>query len=115
MHETNGNFRASVARDRPGCLLAALSAGPAFAQGGDSGPIIGYVFDQTGSPLRGVKVTVHLAHADRRRRRAYTNDEGAFRFPQLVPGTFSIKAEAPKLRTVVQEQPAGRHQRARPR
>ena len=83
-----------------GLLLG--TAEVAFAQG-DSGTIIGYVFDQTGSPLRGVRVTAQSPTQLGGPRRAYSDSEGGFRFPQLVPGTFSIKAEAPKLRTVVQE------------
>ena len=31
--------------------------GRALAQGGNDGSIIGYVFDQTGAPLAGVKIT----------------------------------------------------------
>src|SRR5688572_32940328 len=46
-------------------IVAALSfvfgisavSGRAFAQGGDSGAITGYVFDQAGNPLSGVKIT----------------------------------------------------------
>ncbi len=75
----------------------------ALAQGGDSGQIVGYVFDQTGSPIRGVKVTAFSETQIGGRKTAYTNDEGWFRFPQLIPGKFQVKAEAPKLQTVVQE------------
>jgi hypothetical protein len=83
--------------------LVLPASGAALAQGGDSGTIIGYVFDQTGAPLRGVKITVQSPTQFGGVRRAYSDDEGAFRFPQLVPGVFSVKAEAPKLRSVVQE------------
>jgi hypothetical protein len=87
-------------------LAAAFVVGvPAavFAQGGDSGSIMGYVFDQTGSPIRGVKVTAASDTQIGGRKSTYTNDEGAFRFAQLIPGKFQVKAEAPKLQTVVQE------------
>jgi hypothetical protein len=84
-----------------GLALAAPSA--AFAQGGDSGAIIGYVFDQTGAPLQGVKVTISSPTQLGGKKVAYTNEEGSFRFPQLLPGTFSLKAEAPKLTSYVQE------------
>ena len=86
-------------------LAAAVVLGlpaAAFAQGGDSGAIMGYVFDQTGSPIRGVKVTVASDTQIGGKKVGYTNDEGAFRFPQLVPGKFQVRAEAPKLQTVVQ-------------
>jgi hypothetical protein len=90
------------------CAFAAVAAivadGPvARAQRGDSGSIFGYVFDQTGAPLSGVKVTIASDTQIGGRKTAYTNAEGAFRFPALAPGTFQVKVEAPKLQTVVQE------------
>src|SRR6185295_979365 len=84
-----------------GLALAAPAA--ALAQGGDSGAIIGYVFDQTGAPIPGVKVTITSPTQLGGKKVGYTNSEGAFRFPALVPGTFSLKAEAPKLQSYVQE------------
>ena len=92
-------------------IVAALSfvfgissvSGRAFAQGGDSGAITGYVFDQAGNPLRGVKITATSPTQIGGRKTAYTNPEGGFRFGALVPGTFKVKAEAPKLQTVVQD------------
>jgi hypothetical protein len=83
-------------------LLVGLAA-RAHAQGGDSGQIVGYVFDQTGSPIRGVKVTASSDTQIGGSKTAYSNDEGWFRFPQLIPGKFRVKVEAPKLQTVVQE------------
>jgi hypothetical protein len=83
-------------------LVAGLTA-DARAQGGDSGQIVGYVFDQTGAPLRGVKVTASSDTQIGGKKTAYTNEEGGFRFPQLIPGKFQVKAEAPKLQTVVQD------------
>ena len=87
-------------------LLAGTVSSPhrdALAQGGDSGAVIGYVFDQTGSPLRGVRVTLKSPTQIGGAKSTYSNDDGGFRFPQLVPGVFSVKADAPKLRTVIQE------------
>jgi Carboxypeptidase regulatory-like domain len=83
-------------------VLSALAL-PARAQNGDSGSIIGYVMDQGGSPVRGVKVTASSATQIGGKKVAYSNDEGAFRFPNLEPGVFEVRAEAPKLRTVVQQ------------
>ena len=83
-------------------LVLSLST-TAFAQGGDSGAIMGYVFDQSGAPLSGIKLTVQSATQIGGAKTTYSNAEGAFRFPQLVPGVFSIKAQAPRLRTVVQD------------
>jgi hypothetical protein len=93
---------------RVGPLLAVLALvfaaeSSAFAQKGDSGSIVGYVIDQTGSPLRGVKVTASAPTQIGGRKTVYTNDEGFFRFPVLEPGTFQVRTEAPKLKTQVQE------------
>ena len=35
---------------------------------------------------------------------AYTNEDGYFRIVGLVPGTFEVRASAPKLRTVVHKE-----------
>jgi hypothetical protein len=104
MRRTGQFFWASFATALVASVLVVVCrSAPAHAQGGDSGAIIGYVFDQTGNPLKGIKLTVQSPTQIGGVKHAYSNAEGAFRFPQLVPGTFSIKAEAPRLRTVVQE------------
>jgi hypothetical protein len=82
-------------------LLALASE--ARAQRGDSGSITGGVYDQTGAPIRGVRVTVFSETQIGGRKSAYTNASGEFRFPTLDPGTFEVRAEAPKLRTFVQK------------
>jgi hypothetical protein len=88
------------------CLLGSLcvlAAAPrAHAQRGDSGSIVGYVFDQTGAPLSGVKVAIVSDTQIGGSKTVYTNAEGGFRFPALDPGVFQVKAEAPRLQTVVQ-------------
>ena len=81
-------------------LIAPLTA---QGQGGDSGSIVGYVYDQAGNPVRGVKVTATSATQIGGPKTAYTNDEGAFRIRALIPGTFEVKATAATLRTVVQK------------
>ena len=85
-----------------GASLALLAPLRAVAQRGDSGAIVGYVFDQTGSPLSGVKVTAASDTQIGGRKTTYTNAEGSFRFPALDPGLFQVRVEAPKLQTVVQ-------------
>jgi hypothetical protein len=75
----------------------------ARGQGGDSGSIVGYVFDQSGNPVRGVKVIATSATQIGGAKTAYTNDEGAFRIRALIPGVFEVKATAATLRTVVQK------------
>ena len=98
--------RQSIRRPEPGPLVLALglvllSPLTALAQRGDSGSIVGNVFDQTGVPLAGVKVTASSDTQIGGRRVAYTNSEGAFRFPALDPGIFQVRAEAPKLATAL--------------
>ena len=71
------------------------------AQGGASGSIIGYVFDEGGMPLKGVKVSATSPTQIGGAKTAYTNDEGSFRISQLDPGKFEVRAAAPKLETIV--------------
>src|SRR5262245_5154203 len=82
-------------------FAAATAPAAALAQRGDSGSIVGGVFDQTGVPLPGVKVTASSETQIGGPRVTYTNAEGGFRFPVLEPGVFKVRAEAPKLATVV--------------
>jgi Carboxypeptidase regulatory-like domain len=74
-----------------------------WAQKGDSGSIIGCVFDQSGSPLKGVRVSTFSSTQIGGRKTVYTKADGCFRFPILDPGSFEVRADAPKLRTVVQQ------------
>jgi hypothetical protein len=83
-----------------GLVLAAPS--PALGQM-SSGAITGFVSDQTGSPLRGVKVSATSPTQIGGAQVAYTNEEGQYRVRQLFPGTFEVRATAPKLKTVVQK------------
>jgi hypothetical protein len=84
-------------------LLTAALAAPAHAQRGDSGSIVGFVYDPSGAPLKGVRLTASSATQIGGKKVAYSNTEGAFRFPGLDPGVFELRAEAPKLRTYVQQ------------
>jgi hypothetical protein len=88
-----------------GVAVIALCGGlstSVLAQRGDSGSITGMVVDQTGSPLKGVRVTAASDNQIGGRKVTYTNDEGTFRFPSLEPVSFQVKAEAKNLQTVVQ-------------
>src|SRR5262245_18177098 len=82
-------------------LAASLGARPARAQ--NVGSLSGYVYDQSGVPLRGVTVTISSPTQIGGSRSTTTSDEGAFRFNGLFPGVFKVSASAPKLRSVVQE------------
>jgi hypothetical protein len=83
--------------------LLAASPAPVRAQGGADGSIIGYVFDQTGNPLSGVKIVASSPTQIGGSKTAYSNGEGQFRLRQLFPGTFEVAATAPKLKRVVQK------------
>ena len=57
--------------------------------------------DQSGSPLKGIRVLASSATQIGGAKTAYTNEEGAFRFLALQPGSFEVRASAPRLKTVV--------------
>jgi hypothetical protein len=87
-----------------GFLASMLLPLVAHAQGGSQGSILGYVFDQTGNPIKGVKVVATSPTQIGGTKTGYTNDEGFFRFNALFPGTFEVRASAPKLKTVIQKE-----------
>jgi hypothetical protein len=71
------------------CLLPAK----ALAQGETTSAIVGQVRDTTDAVVPGAIVTI----TDREtglKRSARTDDAGRFNFPQLKPGTYSVRAEA---------------------
>jgi hypothetical protein len=80
-----------------------LFPGLVYAQGGDSGSIIGYVLDQTGNPVSGVKVTATSGTQIGGVKTAYSDETGAFRMRALIPGLFEVRAQAPNLSPVVQK------------
>ena len=88
-----------------GLVVFVLSLLPATAlgQGGTSGSIVGYVYDQTGNPIKGVKASATSPTQIGGAQVGYTNDEGQFRIRQLFPGTFEVRLTAPRLKTVVQK------------
>jgi hypothetical protein len=83
-------------------LMLALWA-PAAAAQGDSGGITGYVFDQSGGPIKGVKIVASSSTQIGGSKTTYSNEEGYFRFVQLSPGKFEVRASAPNLKTVLQK------------
>jgi len=72
-----------------GCLLSAQ----ALAQGETTSAIVGQVRDTTNAVVPGATVTI-ANFGIGLRRSAKTDDAGRFNFPQLKPGTYSVKAEA---------------------
>jgi len=86
------------------CVLScAVVSSRAQAQHGDSGTIEGAVYDQTGAPIKGVRVTVASDTQIGGKKVQYTTEEGSFRFSNLDAGVFDLRAEAPKLRTFIQK------------
>jgi Carboxypeptidase regulatory-like domain len=79
-------------------LLACLTIFACFpvrlpAQGETTSAIVGRVDDPTGAAIAGAIVTIVSTDAGSRRT-TKTDDAGRFNFPQLKPGTYSVRAEA---------------------
>ena len=70
----------------------------AVAQGETTSAIVGDVRDVTNAVVPGATVTI-TDHETGLKRSARTDDAGRFNFPQLKPGTYSVKAEAPGFET----------------
>jgi hypothetical protein len=73
-----------------------------MAQGGGRS-IDGFITDQTGNPLRGVKIEAESDALIGKPRRTYTNAEGTFHIGGLNPGKYKVTANSPGLQTVIQE------------
>src|ERR1700746_2970450 len=75
-----------------------LASHPMFAQT-VTGRILGTVTDSTGAAIRGAAVTI----TDTGRgttRNLTTDDSGAYVVPNLLPGTYKVRAEAKGFKTV---------------
>src|ERR1700687_3589791 len=64
-----------------------------FSQGETTSAIIGQVSDASGAAVPGAAVTATNKETGLRRS-ASTDASGRFNFPQLKPGTYSVKVEA---------------------
>jgi len=73
--------------------LACLLPAEALAQGETTSAILGQVKDASGAVVARATVTVTNRETGLRRI-AQTDGEGRFNFPQLRPGTYSVRAEA---------------------
>jgi hypothetical protein len=71
------------------CVLPAK----ALAQGETTSAIVGQVRDTTDAVVPGATVTI-TNHETGLKRTARTDDAGRFNFPQLKPGTYSVRAQA---------------------
>lgn len=67
-----------------------------------TGALSGTVWDQTGTPVAGVTVTIESPTQIGGKITTVSDEGGRFRFPALIPGIFKLTAAAPRLRTVVQ-------------
>ncbi|MFZ3214613.1 MAG: carboxypeptidase regulatory-like domain-containing protein [Candidatus Acidiferrales bacterium] len=76
-------------------LLSAVIFVPAaaLAQGETTSAIVGQVSDPSGAAVPGATVTI-TSQETGLLRTAKTDDSGRFDFPQLKPGTYSVKVEA---------------------
>src|SRR5262245_785848 len=91
----------SKARHLLAAALVSLLPTVAAAQTGQVGSITGYVFDEAGMPLKGIKISASSPTQIGGARVGYSNDEGLFRILQLAPGRFEVRASAPKLETII--------------
>jgi hypothetical protein len=75
-------------------LCTPLASVPARAQGETTASIVGQVMDASEGAVPGATVTI-TSRETGLQRAAKTDNEGRFNFPQLLPGTYSVKVEAP--------------------
>ena len=74
-------------------IVACLLPAEALAQGETTSAIVGQVTDATSAAVPGATVTI-TNHETGLKRSAKTDEAGRFNFPQLKPGTYSVKVEA---------------------
>jgi hypothetical protein len=74
-------------------LLLSLSPIGALAQGETTSAIVGQVTDATSAAIPRATVTI-TNRENALQRSSKTDEEGRFNFPQLKPGTYSVRAEA---------------------
>jgi hypothetical protein len=75
-----------------GALVVLLISVPAFSQG-NTGRILGSVFDQSGGTVAGA--TVSVIDTERGITRTLTTDDaGEYNAPNLTPSTYTVRAEA---------------------
>src|ERR1700675_4775696 len=74
-------------------VVASLSPPQALAQGETTSAVVGQIRDTTNAVVPGATVTIANPETGLRRS-AKTDEAGRFNFPQLKPGTYSVKVEA---------------------
>jgi carboxypeptidase family protein len=73
--------------------LTFLLSTQAWAQGETTSAILGQVADSTSAAVAGASVTA-ISHDTGLKRSARTDEAGRFNFPQLLPGAYTVRAEA---------------------
>jgi hypothetical protein len=86
-------MRTTLARSVFLGLLLSLNPTVALPQGETTSAIVGQVTDATNAAIPGAAVTI-TNRETALQRSAKTDDEGHFNFPQLKPGTYTVKVEA---------------------
>src|SRR5262245_36948568 len=83
--------------------FSVLTAASAGAQAELTGALRGTVTDTSGSVLPGVSVTTTSPALVGGSQTVLTSAEGAYRFPRLAPGEYSLRIALPGFRTIVQD------------
>jgi len=87
-------------------VLVALVAAPMLegtARAQSTGMLRGVVFDQSGTPLKGIRVGLSSPTQIGGERVAYSDEQGVFRFLQLAPGEFALTARSPGMKPYRQD------------
>jgi hypothetical protein len=74
-------------------LVCVLFPGETFGQGETTSAIVGQVSDATGGAIAGAAVSLTNRETGLQRS-VKTDEQGRFNFPQLMPGSYSIRVEA---------------------
>ncbi len=74
-------------------IVGSLFPAKAVGQGETTSAIVGEVKDATNAMVVGATVTI-IDHETGLKRSVQTDAPGRFNFPQLKPGTYSVKVEA---------------------
>src|ERR1043165_6212578 len=83
--------------------LALACLGPAFAQSVGSGTIEGMVKDESNAVLPGVTITLTSPQLQAREMVQVSDPAGAYKFVDLPPGTYRLKAELSGFSAFIRE------------
>src|SRR5579863_10077929 len=75
-------------------IMACVLSPAALGQGETTSAILGQVTDSSNAVVAGATVTVINSDTELKRS-AKTDEAGRFNFPQLMPGTYTVRVEAP--------------------